>query len=289
MNKFNIDVFETLVNDLLNDTFYVNGRSERGKIATIRQYTEVIIRRILDFSNEEYVTLGDKKVLKQLRIRSNNNSMLMDAIENIHNDGNGCTHTQKTEKVTEEQVNSSINSLFDLYAYLLIDYFKKYNFGTNASVIRSFSMLPPIIRYLVLNDLYKEYPDNIFVIDKLSLAILKAFDKETAIKWLDEKKDILVSLKSVTKEGEVNLYNQYGKELADSIILSAPNIYNMCMNRIEIVSMDIEKNGKVYNDFEGALIYYNQYGKVDGETAEVLEFNSIMEFLYLGRKSKKIN
>ncbi|WP_318066253.1 hypothetical protein [Clostridium boliviensis] len=50
-----------------------------------------------------------------------------------------------------------------------------------------------------------------------------------------------------------------------------------------------EKNGKVYNDFEGVLIYYKQYGKVDGEISEVLEFNSIMEFLYLGRKSKAIN
>ena len=47
-------------------------------------------------------------------------------------------------------------------------------------VIHHFSLLPPIIRYLTLEYLHNKYPENTMIIDKLSLAILKAFDKEHA-------------------------------------------------------------------------------------------------------------
>ena len=64
MSNFNNDTYEALVKDLLNDASYLEGRSTRGKIATLRQYSEVIVRRILDFSNEEFVTLLHNVQLK---------------------------------------------------------------------------------------------------------------------------------------------------------------------------------------------------------------------------------
>lgn len=57
-----------------------------------------------------------------------------------------------------------------MLSYLLISYFKKYEFGSRNDVLYSFSMLPPIIWYKVLVFLYKKHPDNISVIDMLVLA-----------------------------------------------------------------------------------------------------------------------
>lgn len=43
----------------------------------------------------------------------------------------------------------------------------------------------------------------------------------------------------------------------------------------------------MYIDFESALSYYKQYGIVDEEDSEeIKEFNDIMDFLYLGRRTK---
>lgn len=40
-------------------------------------------------------------------------------------------------------------------------------------------------------------------------------------------------------------------------------------------------------DFESAIEYYQSIGPIQGDSDEIKEFNSIMEFLYLGRKSIK--
>lgn len=63
-------------------------------------------------------------------------------------------------------------------------------------------------------------------------------------------------------------------------------LYDLCTERINLVADDISKNGKLYNDFESAIDYYRMSGTVSGESSDIKEFNSIMEFLYLGRKSK---
>jgi len=83
MAVFNNQAYSALVKDLLNDAFYLDSRSNRGTISTIRQYAEVIIRKVLDLSNEDYVTLGNRKILEKIKLRSNNNPLLLKALENI--------------------------------------------------------------------------------------------------------------------------------------------------------------------------------------------------------------
>ena len=39
-----------------------------------------------------------------------------------------------------------------------------------------------------------------------------------------------------------------------------------------------------YTTFEGAKAYYLSEGKVDGDTPDVIEFNSLMDYIYTGRK-----
>lgn len=284
MTKFNNEVYEALVNDLINDAFYLEGASRRGTIAKIRQYAEVIVRRILNIPKADKVTLGNKKIIS--RIEKKNNPILLNAIKTINKMGSKCTHTQFTQEITEEDVKTVIDSLFNLYAYLLIDYFEKYEFGTNLEVVHQFSILPPIIRHLTLEYLYSKYPENIMIIDKLSLALLKSLNKEAAIKWIEERKEKLKVTPSITKNAEKDIIEKYGEEVAKTIISTAPNMYDLCTERINLVADDISKNGKLYNNFESAIDYYRESGTISGESSDIKEFNSIMEFLYLGRKSK---
>lgn len=289
VENFNNQTYEALVKDLINDAFYLDQRSRRGKIATIRQYTEVIVRRILDLPCTDYVTLGNKKILSELEKRSNKNPMLMDSLHTICLLGNRSTHTQDISDIKDEDIREVIDGLFKLYAYLLVDFFDQHPFGSNIKIVSSFSILPPIIRYFVLNYLNDKYPTNLLVIDKLSLSILKAFNKETAIHWIEERKDYLKNTSSVSEEAKSDIIEKMGRELADVLLYSAPNMYDLCIGRINNVANVIESKGKLYDDFESAIELYYEKGIIDGEEDDIIEFNSIMEFLYLGRKARKMN
>jgi hypothetical protein len=285
MAEFNNEAYAALVNDIINDAFYLKGASRRGTVAKIRQYAEVVVRRILNLSKSDTVELGNGKLLH--KIEEKNNPSLLKAIKTINKMGSECTHTKSTKEITEDDVKTVLDSLFILYAYLLTEYFEKYEFGTNSEIVHKFSILPPIIRYLTLDYLYSKYPENIMIIDKLSLVILKALNKEAAIKWIEERKEKLKITPSFTKNAEKDIIENNGEELARIIISTAPNMYDLCTERINLVTDNISKNGKLYNNFESAIDYYKTSGTVSGESSDIKEFNSIMEFLYLGRKSKK--
>lgn len=286
MTNFSNQAFKTLVSDLINDAFY-GTRSHRGTIAIIRQYSEIIVRKILDYSNEERVTIGCKNIHKALKEKSNNNPLLMTSINKIQEVGNKCTHTQQIENITDKCVDDCLKSLFNLYAYLLIEYFENYRFGRNVEVMSAFSILPPIIRYIVLDYLYAHQESNLHIIDKLSLATLKAFDKEQAKIWIESKKDKLSRMSSVSEEGFLSLKQKIGIHSAELIMNDAPDMYVLCMDRLNTVSSIIEEKGLLYNDFEGAIDLYKEKGILEGETEELIKFNSIMEFLYLGRRPKQ--
>jgi len=290
VSEFNNETYTALINDLINDAFYSKDGSARGKIATIRQYSEVIIRKILNLSNEEYVTIGKNTILQQLKDISNNNQLLLSSLEVIRNDGNDCTHTQKTQKITNEDLNRCIDSLFNLYSYLFISYFTKYEFGKNEKILSSFSILPPIIRYIALEYLYKNNQNNIMIIDKLVLSILKSYDKEKAIVWLNSKRNTLENMNTITEQAKQDISEKYGDAVAQQIVDNAPeNMYISCNERLNEVDEIITENGILYSDFESAIELYKEKGHVQGEEEEIKEFNSIMEFVYLGRRAIKNN
>ncbi len=192
---------------------------------------------------------------------------------------------KKRGGISADEVKFAVDSLFNLYSYLLFDFFEKHEFGSNMQIITSFSILPPIIRYIVLENLHSKHPENIIVIDKLALSILKAFDKEKAIKWINERKEILTKMPSVTEEYKQSIFENCSKECAEAIVSQAPCMYDLCINRIEKVSNTIDQNGRLYNDFESAIGFYKQNGRIEGDAPDIVDFNSIMEFLYLGRKA----
>lgn len=285
--KFRNEAYSDLVSDLILDAFYIK-RPNRGKIASIRQYAEVVIRKILDLHEDDKVTLGDRGVVDKLKQVSDNNQLLMTSVNAIRLIGNKCTHTKETGRISEDDVLDCIDCLFKMYASIFVLYFKKYKFGSNNEVMSAFSILPPIIRYLALNELHEQYSENLSVIDKLSLVLLKAFDKEHAISWIEARKEKLLQTLPYTDEAIDKIKRQYGDILAQQVINNAPkNMYALCTDRILEVGEIIKKNGLLYNNFEQAKQLYLEKGILDGSTDEILEFNSIMEFVYLGRKKEE--
>lgn len=285
MCGFNNEAYQALVNDLINDAFYIEGASYRGIIAKIRQYAEVVVRKILNLSPDETVELGNGKL--QHKLKEKNNPLLLNAVKKINKIGSECTHTKSIREISKEEVNDTINRLFELYASLLIDYFEKYQFGSNPHIVYSFSMLPPIIRYITLNYLYDKYPDNLIIIDKLSLILLKALNREAAINWLETHKDVLEKTPTITEKAYQEICQKGGVELANLLCSTSPqNMYVLCCEKVNLLAKQIDKVGLLYNDFESAIVHYRENGIVKGSSSEVMEFNSIMEFLYLGRKAQ---
>jgi len=284
--KFRNEAYTDLVNDVVFDAFYAE-RTNRGKIASIRQYAEIVVRKILDIPENDVVTLGNKAIVKQLELVSNNSQLLMSSIEKIRLIGNKCTHTQEIGEITDDDVRDCINCLFNIYASIFVIYFQKNKFGSKNEVMSAFSILPPIIRYLTLNELYKEYPDNLSIIDKLSLVLLKAFDKDQAIQWVEDRKEKLSNTLPYTEEAIDEIKQKYGPEVAQQTIKNAPsNMYISCLDRINDVDEIIQRNGLLYSNFEQAKELYLKKGILTGSSREISYFNSIMEFVYLGRKKE---
>ena len=285
MTHFNNEEYQILASDLIGDVFYTS-TSYRGKISTLRQYAEIIVRKILDIDPRKGITLGDEEIRKRIRMLPNY-KVVEKAVNKLKRKGNKTTHTLYRGEVTVEEFNIAIDGLFDLLSYLLISYFEKYKFGTNGSVMFSFSILPPIIRYKVLIFLYEKYPDNISIIDKLVLAILKACDAETATKWIEDNKESLLQMNAYTGDfnSKIALKDPNLAEVLKYMV--PPNMYQLCKDKIDQVGTTIHRNGLVYSDFESALPYYRQAGRIQGITPEVQEFNDIMDFLYMGRKERE--
>lgn len=283
VKKFNNEVYQSLASDLIGDIFYLDGRSNRGKIASIRQYTEIIVRRILNYPQKDKLTIGNKKI--QSRIKSYSaNPLLQDSIKVILSDGNARTHTQVVESPTDKDVEKVLDALFNLYAFLLVDYFEKYKFGSNKEVMTSFSILPPIIRWITLDYLFKQDNTNTDIIDKLALVTVKAYDKETALNWVEDNKDLLNSLLSIKNSDDI-------KKIVESVgVENLPmfmnrTMYDIYIEKINLMSQQVGQNGRLYKNFEEAIEFYKENGEISGNSEEITEFNSIMEFLYLGRKS----
>lgn len=285
MSNFNNSVYQSLVIDLIGDTFYKD-TSVSGKISFVRKYAEVVIRKILDVDPNEAVTLGAKNI--QDRIKNlPNHEFIEAAVEIIRGKGNQSIHTQYLQGFVEEDFDNVVNGLFDMLSYMLISYFEKYEFGSRNDVMFSFSMLPPIIRYKVLSFLYEKYPDNISIIDKLVLATVKAFSVEEANKWVEREKNALIKMRTVTEKAFNEIAKKYGIGFAEIIQNNSPdNMYILCKRKILEVGNMINSRGVLYSDFESALPYYKEKGILTGDDEETTEFNDIMNFLYMGRKEK---
>jgi len=310
MSDFNNESYEAVVGSLINDIFYLEELSDRGKAALIRSYAEVIVRRIFDISETEEMTLGKitykgkprkgEVNYKEMFDKKVDHEQLRLSIESIQKCGNKYTHTKELDNPTEIDITELKKHLYFLFSYLFIEHFDKYPFGSCGGIImNAFSALPPFIRRITLENLFNKNPENVYVIDKLVLAILKDSGLDAAVQWLEERKEQLLNQSSLTDDVREkimsNLIKDMGILIAEQFVAARPNMYELCMEKIFAVNSayylksTLDKRGLVYKDFESSIYVYLEEVILDEKIPAQAEFKSIMDFLYLGRKSKSFS
>ena len=96
----------------MGDIFYSEA-SNRNKIATIRQYAEVIVRKILDINPSQKMTIGANEISKKIDTLKNS-KFLKEALENIKQDGNKFTYTEYLGEVTSDEFDIIVDKLLDM-------------------------------------------------------------------------------------------------------------------------------------------------------------------------------
>lgn len=286
--------YEKVSEEIVSDIFYLNGLSNRGRVTLIRQYTEILCRVLLNVTDHFY--LG--KFKKRLEIELPN-AILVDEInshiDNLVKLGNSATHLDSDlqSKITDEDCESALNSLNFLISYLFINYFAKYPFGSRSEPLNILSLLPPFIRVTILSNLYKIYPNNIAVVDKLFLALLKSKGKDAANEWLEQEKEnllVLSNVESCSLDERFRILKEKGipQEIIPILIQhiedNETNMYISCLEKLDLLENHIQP----YQTFEEAKTHYfkaiSKNSNIDSLDDEVKEFIDLMDFVYIGRK-----
>lgn len=290
MENFNIFEYEQMIGDLIHDTFYV-GLTKRGKIKGIRQFSEVIVRKILNIGSDTHFTLGKAEHMEQFKKLSDDRKVYLKAsIEKIRPLGNDGTHTQHTEEFSDAELNQVKDGLFDLYAYLFIDYFLKYPIEllSPQGVLPDFSLLPPIIRFKTLKYFYDK-DANLQIANRYCLSIIKTYGKKQALEWLELEKSKLLSMPYPTNEEIREYYIKTGLKVSPNKILvnlqleNYNNVYDLLIDKIEDDRTSMNESGKMYSQFEEAKKYYIK-NRSKNSNKELNDLHEIMYFVYLGRK-----
>ena len=305
MDNFDDNEYAGLIGDLLHDALYI-GISNKGKLGCLRQQAEVLVRKILDIGSSKMLMLG------QVR-RNSNNSAVKDGMDNLGDElsdrlieivnriiplGNGGTHTQHTDEFSQEEVESVEDAILDLYALIFIKFFMDIhvNLYSSKEVLWLFSLLPPVIRYKTWSYLFEKDNNNIQVVDKLCLSIIKFFDKEKACEWLENNAGRIKAIPYPTKE-EIEKYDRMhmvevapGKyDVRVTLNFDAyDNMYDLLQSKIDAPGTSINEAGKLYKSFEEAIGHYKKCKNevMQNCSEEMVTLCSLMDFVYLGRKSK---
>lgn len=262
MSNFRDEDYVYILGDCLHDIFYVDS-SYRGKIAQMRVLSEIIVRKLIDFNPDDQLTIGDKEVLKTVKALTYGDHFkkCILAVKNDTNDyyaANSCSHSKVRAQITKDDYSKIYDHLLDLISCLFIQFFSKHPFGTNTKIVSCFSLLPPIIRYKVLNYLYANDSNNIILIDKLVLVTLKEFGPEKAAQWVENNKSHLITIPTIAFD-------------------------NMYQYSLQTISTNLKAT---YKTMEEAKAFFNHNKKafVEDSEEEVREFAKLMEFFYTGRK-----
>lgn len=286
--KYNDEAYKEIMIMLIDEVFYTDSKYYDKRISAIREYAEIILRRLLKLKTEYMVTLGDHKIRSRLNKEGFTETIFVESLETITKHGNDRSHTKKLSLATKEEYEEVINALFNLYAYLFYKYFEKYRFGSNQQIVSHFSLLPPSLRYITLNELFQKEPDNDALYSPFVKSIVKAYDLLQAIEWIEENAERLKAIPNeLTPMQIARSICTIGVEETDRYLSMLPeNKYECCMSEVQLLAPGYHAYKARYTDFEGALSLYRQIGPVLGDTEDVNEFNALMEFVYCGRKEQ---
>lgn len=278
--QFNNSEYSNLVSDILIN-YGISTNNVKAHL--VRKYVEIFVKKILDIPPEKKCLIGDHKVIDKIK-KLPESSFLEPELDNIRKIGNIGSHANITI-ITDEEIEEIIDSLFKMMAYFFIIFFKENKFGSRPDIMSHFSLLPAIIRFYVLDYLYKTDENNIKIIDKLSMARLKAFGKDNAMEWLKNNESKFRKLKDYDEEYMNTLKKKtdpISKMKYESIMSNAcHDLYEMCVKRINLL---IEENN--IPPFMKMEESYREFKKIEVDVNDnvIRKFMDIMEFLYLGRE-----
>lgn len=301
---FNDHQYENLMADILHDMKY-NHCSNRTKIGMMRQFSEIIVRKLLNVASDQKIMLGNiahqcisknpKNNLPEInKLDKHLKKHLASILFKLSRIGNSGIHTQSTGIVQDSTVESMENQLFELYSTLFIKYFLKYpmNYLNKNSIqaLHLFSLLPPIIRFKTLDYLYSRFPSNILIVDKLCLAHIKVYDKSEATIWLANHKKEIESIVYPTQEEFYAYVRLAGTEIQPGVFFGFSlefgryhNMFDLLTGKIKNVNTSLNEHGRLYSSLEEAKPYYLHNRSNPFYLNDTLsEFITLMDFVFYG-------
>jgi len=285
MSKYRDELYLDAIASTIGDVYYSNA-SLKSKIASMRNLCEYYVRRLIKHNPNSDLLLGNKRTKQQLEKAGVTEAFFWKAFDVVHFDGNDASHTKVYAIPTEEDFDRVSKAVVDLQSYLFYDYFKRYQFGSNRSIERSFSLLPPFFRLTVLHQLILLDCENLEIVHKYALAAMKTLGKAGALQLIENEKEYLNShsIPFTSEDAEKVLealgplgYAQFLQQMNGSI-------YDYLKREIEETGDTFDSMEPKYKNFEEAKMFFLDEGKVEGDSPDVVEFNALMEYIYTGRQ-----
>lgn len=298
LKEFINSEYADLISSLIHDTRYIQ-ISNRGKIQGLRSYSEVLFRKLLNIGNDIQITVGqirddstNKAVSRAIKdLDKGIQEALFVTAKRISRLGNIATHTQYTEDFTETDVKEMEEAVLDLYALMFVRYFNNIGVSifTSPQILRTFSLLPPIIRYKTWKYLFEQNHNNIQVANRLMLSIVKTFNWIEAYNWLERNKVLIKSISYPSYNDMMQYYSMYrfeGESENDIVIIASfnfidyDNAYDLLKDKLKACQYLINESGKMYKNFEEAVYYYrNEIEKYDELD---VEYYDLLNFVFIG-------
>lgn len=288
--------YEILISDLIFDIYY-SELSISSRLVLLRKMTELITRRFLNLGMGEKMELGDitspeKNSKYKTTERLNNvDKLLRKDFESIVNKlreiGNKYSHTQNHKISNLEEWIEAENLIWDLFSYLFVQYFLKYNLSlkSDKNVLSMFSQLPTDIRFRTLQKLFeiKGY-DNIQLIDKYLLAMVKSKGWEEAYFWLISHRKEIQSMSYPSENEIIEYIDDFDEDELSLPLRKFQNVFGLLSSVLRNPKVK-SVSGGIYDTFEEAVKYFYEENLETylSATREQIEFRELLYFCFIGR------
>lgn len=260
--------YEILISDLIFDIYY-SEISISSRLVLLRKMTELITRRFLNLGVGEKMELGDitsseKNPKYKTTERLNNVNKLLrkdfeSTVNNLREIGNKYSHTQNHKISNLEEWIEAENLIWDLFSYLFVQYFLKYNLSlkSDKNVLSMFSHLPPEIRFRTLQKLFvlKGF-DNIQLIDKYLLAMVKSKGWDAAYFWLISHREEIQSMRYPSEDEIIEYIDDFDENELPLPLRKFQNVFGLLSSILRNPKVK-SASGGIYNTFEEAVKYYS--------------------------------
>ena len=296
INPFDNNDYEVLISDLIADIYY-SEISISSRIVLQRKLTELISRRLLNLGKGEKMELGDittteknQKFKTTERLNSVNGKLREDfeaTVNNLREIGNKYSHTQNNKISNLEEGVEAENLIWDLFSYLFVQYFLKYNLSlkSDKNVLSMFSKLPPDIRFRTLQKLFElKGFDNIQLIDKYLLAMVKSKGWDEAYFWLISHREEIQSMSYPSEDEIIEYVDDFNEDELPLPLRKFQNAFGLLSSILRNPKVK-SVSGGIYNTFEEAVKYYNEeYLEIAlSSSQEQIEFRELLYFCFIGR------